>query len=652
MSDLRSRLPLALLLSLSLPVAAEPAPQPAHAQEDMRLLMFHARAKQRRAGGDDPKGAAALYRKVIALCPNSAEAHLRLSESLVESNDLDGAVAPATRATELDPRNAEAWVHLGFIQFLRGQENEKARAACRKALQEASQLLPGDAEVWLRLAQICQALDDPDGALKAWVRLGRLHPPGTIQERPIAVVAWERAVALAVDRKNYNARRESVLALSRVNRPEPRHLQLLDELARDQVDKGYLGHAEESFQLLAQNVFGEPGLWENVARIQMQTERFEDALKSFRIAQAMKDTGRNIYFQAICLMNLGRLPEAEARWKEYFKLPNETPDKELHQNACFCLAVTLLLQNRPAETLHQLDAWPESATVGDFAALKVQALIQTQNGKEARPLLRDGIRQFPKQSFFARAQRMLPEGILDDGLFDNLFSFSGKTSRRLMAVMDQAAMAELWAEFRQWGSALDIILKIRQQPDPVDAELMLLQANAYDQLDRPEDSLRIYREAQKLKPEDPSLQNNLGYLLLEKGGDVNEAAKLIESALKQEPRNGSTLDSWGWAQFKLGKLKEAEETLRKAIELRPFTPEIHKHLGEVLLKLDRKEEALEEWERALAYAFPDRPALEERARKLRVELARQNHTLDTDDPDDPDDEDDNADEDAAGPVEE
>jgi tetratricopeptide (TPR) repeat protein len=119
------------------------------------------------------------------------------------------------------------------------------------------------------------------------------------------------------------------------------------------------------------------------------------------------------------------------------------------------------------------------------------------------------------------------------------------------------------------------------------------------------------------------VQNNLGYLLLEKGGDLDEAARLIEASLKQDPKNGSTLDSWGWALFKQGKLKEAEEALRKAVELRPYNPEIRKHLGEVLLKLDRREEALEQWERALAYAFSDRKELEERARKLRVEVARQ-----------------------------
>jgi len=62
------------------------------AEDDPRALMIQARAMQRRGGGDDPKGAAAIYRKVIALVPTSSQAQLRLSEAILETNDLEGAV--------------------------------------------------------------------------------------------------------------------------------------------------------------------------------------------------------------------------------------------------------------------------------------------------------------------------------------------------------------------------------------------------------------------------------------------------------------------------------------------------------------------------------------------------------------------------------
>jgi tetratricopeptide (TPR) repeat protein len=594
---------------------------PGMAQEDPRLLMLHARAKQRRAGGEDPEGAAAMYRKVIAQVPNSAEAYLRLSEALVESEDLAGAVAPATRATELDPRSAEAWIHLGFLQFLRGQTIETARADSRRALEEASRLLPGDAEVILRLAQICQVLDDSAGALKAWLRLGRLHPMGTFQDRPLGLLAWERAATLAANLNQYEAKREAVMALCRGNRPEAIHLRMLEELAREQAEKGYLGHAEESFLLMAQHVPEEPGLWENIARIQIQTERFEAALQSLEKAEAIKKTSRILYFKAISFMNLGRLPEADALWRDFFNSPEQ--DKELSQGAAFCFGVCLLMEGRPAQLLDSLKSWPETEPKGDQLALKAQALIQIQSWKAAKNALKAGVAQFPKQALFARALRTIPSGGLEDGFW------SGRGSRQLLIQLNLETMAALWAEFRQWDKCLELILQARKASSHQSLDLLLLHANALDQLDRPAEAMGIYREAQKLKPDDALLQNNLGYLILEKGGDLEEAAHLIETSLQQDPKNGSTMDSWGWVLFKQGKFKEAEETLEKAVELRPYNAEIRRHLGEVLLKLDRQEEALEQWERALAFAFPDRKELEERARQLRVDLAKQQQSADS-----------------------
>jgi hypothetical protein len=49
---------------------------------------------------------------------------------------------------------------------------------------------------------------------------------------------------------------------------------------------------------------------------------------------------------------------------------------------------------------------------------------------------------------------------------------------------------------------------------------------------------------------------------------------------------------------------------------------VRRHLGEVLLKLERPREAVEQWERALAFVFPERPALARRLQQLLSQLAR------------------------------
>jgi Tfp pilus assembly protein PilF len=133
----------------------------------------------------------------------------------------------------------------------------------------------------------------------------------------------------------------------------------------------------------------------------------------------------------------------------------------------------------------------------------------------------------------------------------------------------------------------------------------------------------VLREAQKLDPDNATLQNNLGYLLLEQGGNLEEAGRLIEAASKAQPKNASITDSLGWVQFKQGKVAEAEATLRRAATLNPYSPEVRKHLGEILLSQGKLREAAEQWERALAYPFPDRPVLEKRLVELKIRLAKQ-----------------------------
>jgi tetratricopeptide (TPR) repeat protein len=583
---------------------------------DPRALMIQARALQPDGGGNNPQGAAALYRKVIALVPDSSQAYLRLSESLMQSGNLAAAVDPAVKATELDPRSGEAWAHLGLLYYVQSQSRDSQRPAAKAALAHAVKLLPTDAELWTRLAEIEDSLRDGAGALQAWLSVGRLHPSANYQGRQLADFAWERSMELAVQLKNYEARREAVLALCDRAFPDPRYLKYLEDLAQDQVDQGFLGHAEESFRILGQSLPQEPAIWENIGIIQLNTGRFDAALQTFAKAESMRRSARTSFNMGLCLMKLGSFPEAEARWKELLPtLENSQEDPSLLAPARELYATCLLLSGRPKDLLDLTAGWTDLASQPQVLALRAQALIEVQDWKGARAALRDGMARFPRRDLFKRAAK-LPPKVFDDNRF-----FQSE-ARRALAQLDLETTAELWAEFRAWDRCLETVQKARKAGPPPDVELLLLQANALQNLGQPDQAIQVLREGQKLDPGHPILQNNLGFSLLERGGDLDEAARLIKSALDQDPANSSTMDSWGWVLFKQGRTQEAEAALRKASQMAPFSPEIHRHLGEVLVKLDRLQDALDEWERALAFAFPDRKALEEQVQGLRIRLAR------------------------------
>ena len=221
----------------------------------------------------------------------------------------------------------------------------------------------------------------------------------------------------------------------------------------------------------------------------------------------------------------------------------------------------------------------------------------------------------PKNAFFRQAAR-LPEAQLAYNLF------SRTEAEAALEQLHLEGMAALWQEFGRWDKCLETLERARRLAPVTSVDLLVMQSQAYDQLDRHAEALTVLREAQALEPNNPLVQNNIGYLLLEQDQNLEEAAALIEKSVKATPNSGSVVDSLGWAQFKLGRFKEAEATLRRATELTPYSPEVRKHLGEVLVKLERLPEAAEQWERALAFVFPERAALAKRLSELRARIAR------------------------------
>jgi Flp pilus assembly protein TadD len=597
--------------------------------EDVRYLMLKARAMQRSGGGDNPEGAVAIYRKVVAQQPGSAQGQLRLSEALMETGDLQGAVAPAVKATKLDAGNYEVWAHLGLLYYIQSHSNETLKAPAADALRHAVKLWPWAPELWTRCAEMEEGSQDLEGALKSWLSVGRLHPTIIYQNRVLADYAWERAMELAKNLKHYEARREAVLALCAGPNVDNRHLRFLEELVQEQLDQKFLGHAEESFAILAKYLPKDPFIWKNIAIIQLRTNRFEAALISLDKAEKLGQSTDLSYHIGYCLMKLGRVKEAETRWQALLPALGKDPDDlRLIPAVKAEYATCLLLQGRPKEMLDLIAPWPEAESDPELVALRAQAQIQTEQWKAACRTLRDGLAKFPGKDALQGA-RDLPPGSLDEHLF-----FS-KASRQALTQLNLETMAGLWAEFHDWEHCLSLTREARKALPAKGIELLLLESNALDSLGRTDEAVAVLREGQKLNPNHPTVQNNLGFLLLEKGGDLAEATRLIEASLAQEPKNTSTMDSWGWALYKNGRFKESEEVLRKAAGLSPYSPEVHRHLGEALLKLNRPGDALDEWDRALAYSFPDRKVLEDQARELRTRLAKAQQSKDDTAPEEP-----------------
>jgi tetratricopeptide (TPR) repeat protein len=111
----------------------------------------------------------------------------------------------------------------------------------------------------------------------------------------------------------------------------------------------------------------------------------------------------------------------------------------------------------------------------------------------------------------------------------------------------------------------------------------------------------LYKIALQVDTSNALILNNYAYSLSERGLMLNEALKMAEKAIKQEPKNSSYLDTIGWIYFQLGKYEEAKENILKASLTEDKNATILNHLGDVYYKLGEKIKAKAFWIKALEF---------------------------------------------------
>ncbi|MEL6452212.1 MAG: tetratricopeptide repeat protein [Pseudomonadota bacterium] len=114
-----------------------------------------------------------------------------------------------------------------------------------------------------------------------------------------------------------------------------------------------------------------------------------------------------------------------------------------------------------------------------------------------------------------------------------------------------------------------------------------------------------FRRALELNPGQPQVLNYLGYSLVEKQIQLDEALEMIEEAAAASPGSGYIIDSLGWVLYRLGRYDEAVGHMERAVELMPVDPVVNDHLGDVYWAVGREREARFQWMRALSFVDPD-----------------------------------------------
>jgi tetratricopeptide (TPR) repeat protein len=137
------------------------------------------------------------------------------------------------------------------------------------------------------------------------------------------------------------------------------------------------------------------------------------------------------------------------------------------------------------------------------------------------------------------------------------------------------------------------------KPLKIQFDLYLAEANY--KLNKVQEAFKAFDEVIKLDPENWMAMNNYAYYLSLRNEDLEKAELLSGKAVKANPDNPTYLDTYAWVLF-----------MRKDYSLAKFYMEIAlknggdkngvivEHYGDILYMLGDKDQAMEQWKKALA----------------------------------------------------
>lgn len=129
--------------------------------------------------------------------------------------------------------------------------------------------------------------------------------------------------------------------------------------------------------------------------------------------------------------------------------------------------------------------------------------------------------------------------------------------------------------------------------------LLFALGSAYERQSQFEKAVQAFQEIILIDSNHAPSLNYLGYMLADRGVQLQYALELLERAITLSPDNGAYIDSYAWVQFRLGKYDLALLELKKAAGLIQNDPTIFEHLGDVYRALGNEQEAVSNYRRSL-----------------------------------------------------
>ena len=118
------------------------------------------------------------------------------------------------------------------------------------------------------------------------------------------------------------------------------------------------------------------------------------------------------------------------------------------------------------------------------------------------------------------------------------------------------------------------------------------------------DSTAAFQKALEIQPENPLASNNLAYVMLQQGGNVDVALAMAQTARRGMPDSSNAADTLGWAYFQKGVYQSAIQMFQESLRLNEKRgaaddATVRYHLALAYEKVNQAPQACQQLERAL-----------------------------------------------------
>jgi tetratricopeptide (TPR) repeat protein len=615
----------------------KPAGDSTHADAYYYFTMGHLRERQYEATSNSELAQESVdfYKKALELEPDSPVILERLAEIYAESQHIRDAVIQAQKALKLDPDNIDAHRLLARI-YVRtlgdmnaGQVQQENLAKALEQFQAVLRIDPRDTEAALWLARLYRFENQPADAEKVL--------RGILQHDPDHEPALEQLSQLLIDED----RSQEAIALLTQAAGDSASPELSDLLGDAYSHAKDYARAEAAYRKSVEADPDDPSHRHGLAQALLAQDKYADALEQFqKLSQLEPGTAENYLRMAQLDRRLGQFDQAESsllRAKQLAPgnlevLYNEAllyEDQGRYADAVKVLAdaiagiksqsggtgnpsaLAILYEQLGRAYREQrnfsaaIDTYQEMAKLSPDSQNRARMLLidtyrRSRDIDRAIAEAKAGLEGSPKNAALTVALAMLYGDRSDTATATQLLrGLLRGTDDDLEIYIDIAQVEERGRKYADAEQSAQKAEQMARDNSARESAWFMLGA-IYERQKKFDQAEQEFRKVLGVNPNNAPVLNYYGYMLADRGVRVDEAAALVERAVKQDPQNGAYLDSLGWAYFKQNKLAEAEEYLRRAVDREGQDPTILGHLGDVYLKLSQTERAAELYERALA----------------------------------------------------